>query len=110
VVGDGQVAPSCGGEQFVHDPVEADDRGGFAFVEVAKDSLADVGAKFSPSAGFDDDGMAEGAGNEAAVSVIFARFTRRSGGMAGERARSMACPDSAKQSAPDGQLRRRQVC
>jgi hypothetical protein len=87
------VAPSCGGEQFVHDPVEADDRWGFAFVEVAKDSLADIGAKFLPSVGFGDDGMAEGTGNEAAVGVIFARFTRRAGGVAGERARPMACPD-----------------
>ena len=52
--------------------MEADDSGGFAFVEVAKDSLPDVGAKFLPSVGFGDDGMAEGAGNEAAVGVVFA--------------------------------------
>ena len=67
----GRAAASCRGEQFIHDAVQANNGGGFAFVKVAQDSFTDVGAKFFPCVSFGDDGMSEGAGDEAAVGIVF---------------------------------------
>jgi hypothetical protein len=50
--------------------VQADDGGRFAFVEVAENGLADVGAKLLLSVGLGDNGMAKGAGGKAAVRVV----------------------------------------
>src|SRR5277367_6346928 len=58
-------------DEFVKHTVQADDGGRFAFVEVAEDGFADVGAQFLPSVGFSNNGMAECAGNESSVSVVF---------------------------------------
>jgi hypothetical protein len=50
--------------------VQAQKGRGFALVEMAEDGLADIGAKFLPSVGFGDNGVAECAGNETAIGVV----------------------------------------
>jgi len=50
--------------------MQANDSWGFAFLEVAEDGFADVGAELLPSVGLGDDGVAKSAGNEAAVGIV----------------------------------------
>lgn len=59
------------GKEFVHDPVQADDGGGFAFVEMAANRLANVCAELFPSVRLGDDGMAESTGDEATIGFVF---------------------------------------
>ena len=58
------------GQQFVQHAVQADDGRRFAFIEMTADGLADIGPELFPSVGFGNDGVAEGAGDEAAVSFV----------------------------------------
>jgi hypothetical protein len=51
--------------------MQADDRRGFAFIEVTKNGLNDIDAKLFPSVGFRDNGMSERARDEAPVSIVF---------------------------------------
>jgi len=65
-----RTAVSCRGKQFIHDAVQAADGGGFAFIEMAEDGFADVDAKLFPSISLGQNGMAKGAGGEAAARVV----------------------------------------
>ena len=62
---------SHGGEQFVHHAVEADHSRRFPCVEVANDRFPNVGPKFLPGIRLGDNGMAQCAGNEAAIRIVF---------------------------------------
>jgi|SRR5665213_224727 len=56
--------------QLRRESVQANDGGGFAFVKVTKDGLADVGAKLLPCISFGDDGMSKRPCDETAVGVV----------------------------------------
>jgi len=58
------------GDEFIHYSVQANDSRGFAFVKVAEDGFADVGAKSLPCIGFGDDGMAKSPCDETAIRVV----------------------------------------
>jgi len=83
------AAASCHGNQFVQHTVQADDGGGFPFIEMAEDGLADIGAKLLPGISFGDNGVAEGAHNEAAIIAVlvdyqwFSRCCRKKFGRGG---------------------------
>jgi len=64
------TAASRHGDEFIQDAVQADNGGGFAFVEVTENGLADIGAKFLPSVAFRDNRAAKSAGGETTVGVI----------------------------------------
>jgi hypothetical protein len=64
------AAASCHGNEFIQHAVQADDSGRFAFVEVAENGFANIGAKFLPCVGFGDDKIAKRVGDETAVSVV----------------------------------------
>lgn len=54
--------------------MQTNDTGGLAFFKMATDSVPDVGPEFLPGVGLRDDGLAEGAGDEAAFGFGFVDF------------------------------------